>query len=41
MTRSRPVFRGPLNLFGDRVAVSRFGKQGAEDEEVERSLQEL
>src|SRR5260370_33698979 len=35
------VFRGPLNVFGDGVAVCGSGKQRAEDEEVECSLQEL
>ena len=35
------VFRGPLNVFGDRVAVGGSGKQRAEDEEVERALQQL
>ena len=35
------VFRGPLNVFGDGVAVSGTGQQRAEDEEVERALQQL
>ena len=35
------VFRGPLNVFGDRVAVGGPCEQSAEDEEVERALQQL
>ena len=34
------VFRGALNVLGDRLAVGGSGKQGAEDEQVERALQE-
>ena len=33
------VFRRALNVLRNRVAVSRSGQQGAEDEQVERSLQ--
>jgi hypothetical protein len=36
-----PLFRGPLNVFGDSVAVGGPCKQCAEDEEVERSLQDF
>jgi hypothetical protein len=36
-----PLFRGPLNVFGDSVAVRGSRKQRAEDEEVERALQQL
>ena len=35
------VFRGPLNVLGDGVAVGRSGEQRAQDQEVERALQEL
>jgi hypothetical protein len=35
------LFRGPLNVFGDSVAVRGSRKQRAEDEEVERALQQL
>ena len=35
------VFGGPLNVFGDRVAVGGSGKQGAEDQEIERASQQL
>ena len=35
------VFRSPLNVFGDGVAMRGSGKQGAEDEEVERALQQF
>ena len=35
------VFRRALNVLGDRVAVSGTRKQSAEDEQVERALQEL
>ena len=34
------VFRGPLNVFGDRVAVTGACEQGAEDQQVERALQQ-
>jgi hypothetical protein len=37
----KQVFRGPLNVFGDSVAVSRPSKKSAEDEEIERALQQL
>ncbi len=35
------VFGGALNVFGDGVPVGRSGEQGAEDEEVERALEEF
>jgi len=35
------LFRGPLNVLGDSVAVRGSRKQRAEDEEVERALQQL
>ena len=35
------VFRGPLDVFGDGVAVGGSGQQRAEDEEVERALQQF
>ena len=35
------VFRGPLNVFGDGMPVGGSCEQGAEDEEVERALQEF
>jgi len=34
-------FRSPLNMFGDRVAVSRPCEQSTKDEKVERALQQL
>src|SRR3954447_9227931 len=34
------VFGRALNVFGDGVAVSWSGKQGAKDEEVERALEQ-
>ena len=35
------IFRGALNVFGDGVAVTGSGHQGAEDQEVERALEEV
>jgi len=35
------VFGCALNVLGNRVAVSGPGKQGAEDEQVDRALQQL
>jgi hypothetical protein len=35
------VFRGPPNMFGDGVAMGGSCKQRAQDEEVERALQQL
>jgi len=35
------VFRGPLNVFSDRVAVGRSGKECAEDKEIERASKQL
>jgi hypothetical protein len=37
----KKVFRGPLNVFRDRVAVGRSGKKCAEDKEIERASQQL
>src|SRR3989442_2863485 len=37
----KQVFGGALNVLGDRLAVSGPGKQRAEDEQVERALQQL
>ena len=34
------VFRRALNMLGDRVPMSRSSQQSAEDEQVERSLQQ-
>jgi hypothetical protein len=35
------IFRRPLNVFGDCVAVSGAGQQGAEDEKVEGTLEKF
>ena len=35
------IFRDPLNMPGDCVAMSRPGQQSAKNEEVERALQQL
>jgi hypothetical protein len=35
------VFRGSLNLFRDGVAVRGSSEKSAENEEIERALQEL
>jgi hypothetical protein len=35
------VFRGPLNVFSDCVAVGRSGKKGPENQEIERASQPL
>src|SRR5262249_7033719 len=35
------IFRSPLDVLGNRMAVSRSFKQGVEDEQVERALQQL
>jgi hypothetical protein len=35
------VFRGPLNVFRDGVPVRRARQQRAEDDEIERALEQL
>src|SRR6185503_826201 len=35
------VFGGPLNMFGNRVAVTRSRQQRTKDEEVERASEEF
>jgi hypothetical protein len=35
------IFRCPLNVFRDRVAVAGSGEECAEDEEIERASQQL
>ena len=35
------IFRGPLNVFGDGVAVRGSSEQRSENKDVERSLQQF